>query len=123
MVGTKIKNVAKHMAQIMGSWEGQEMTHRTYTVVKDGMGREISRTPSDTTVSGVISSLPSKSELRGAGWVNEVNMIGFFLTTDIEEHDEIIWDSETFEVIKIHGNLYDINTAVCQTLELARIPN
>lgn len=122
MVGTNIKNFNKHLTQIFSTWEGMEVTLRTFTVSMDARGRQIGRSSADSTITGTISHLPQKSELRGAGWINETNMIGFFQTSSIEEHDHIIHGSNTYEVIKIHGTIYDIGTLVAQTVELAKVP-
>lgn len=121
MVGTQIKNFDKHMTQVFSTWEGISVTLRHFTDILDGRGQLVSTTHSDTTILGVISALPQKSELRGAGWINETNQIGFFQTTTILEHDHIVWGSDTYEVVKIHGLIYDINTAVAQTVELAKV--
>lgn len=121
MVGTQIKNLDKHLTQVFSIWEGLSVTLRHFTETLDERGQLVSSSSSDTTILGVISALPKKSELRGAGWINETNQIGFFQTTSILEHDHIIWGSDTYEVIKIHGLLYDINTAIAQTVELAKV--
>jgi len=118
---TIIRDFDKHLTQIFSTWEGMDITLRHFTISMDDMGRPIERSYVDSSIIGTISHLPQKSELRGAGWINETNMIGFFQTTTIEEHDHIIHDGNTYEVIKIHGTIYDVDTLVAQTVELAKV--
>jgi len=121
MTGTRIKGCAKHFAQIMNTWEGVSMTHRVFTETNNEIGELIGTSYTDNTVTGVISSLPKESSLRDAGWVDAKNLVGFFTDTSISEHDHIIFDGNTFEVVKIHGVLYDISTEVAITVELSNV--
>lgn len=121
MVGTRIKGAAKHIKQILRVWEGVPVVHRSHIETTNKVGEVISTTYTDNNIIGIISSLPKESQLRDAGWVDAKNLVGFFTDTSIKEHDHIIFKGNTFEVIKIHGILYDISEEVAITVELSNV--
>lgn len=117
----KLKQFAKHINHVFTSWEGLPIVHRRFTEQTDLVGRTTGRTHVDRIIRGTIGSLPEDSKLLDMGWLNRQNMVGFLLDTTVREHDQLIYDNQIYEVVKIHGRLLDIENEIAITAELARI--
>lgn len=125
---TTIKGAAKHFAQIFNSWEGVDMTLRKKTFVTDDNEQAVSSSNSDTTIKGVISSVPYTFEEAG-GAIENRQIKGVFLysgTMPVIE-DLIIDDSDgtdtTYIIVEIPFIDRDINNPVLITTTLREVPH
>lgn len=128
---TQIKGLAKHMNQILGRWEGIDMTLRKETVTLDPNGHPISVSKTDSTIKGVISAVSFELDNRFAGRMEDRSLRGLFLWTGDsatmpEVDDKIIDDTDgsnsMYTVIKILSLDFDIDAPVLLTCELQEVP-
>lgn len=117
----KVKQFRKHLTHIFNSWEGFTIVHRRFTETTDLVGRTAERTHIDRNIRGTIGSLPVDSKLLDMGWLNRQNMVGFLLDTQVREHDQLIYEKQIYEVVKVHGRVLDIEDEIAVTVELARV--
>ena len=121
MVGTVYKNLQRHITQILHKWEGEQITVRRQLPQKDKLGKVIGITTSTFEVLGTLGSIPLANENSVIGWLQSSNHSGLFLGVALQDKDTLLWKGYTYEVVKIH-QLLDLDTAVCTTAELMRIP-
>lgn len=121
MVGTVYKNLQRHITQILNKWEGEQITVRRQIPQKDKLGKVTSITTSTFEVLGTLGSIPLANENSVIGWLQSSNHSGLFLGVALQDKDTLLWKGYTYEVVKIH-QLLDLDTAVCTTAELMRIP-
>jgi len=128
---TNIKNFAKHMTQIFGSWEGIDMTLRKETIVNDPNGHPISKSNTDSTIKGVISAVSYKNDDKFAGKLEDRSVRGLFLwtgnTATMPEVEDKILDSsdgsnDMYVVVEILHVDWDISAPVLMTCELREVP-
>ena len=121
------------MNQIFNSslWEGVDFTLRKKTFVTDGNGGVVSSTDTDTTIKGVISSLPYANESM-AGYMENRQIKGVFLWTSSEAgmpqvEDRILDDTDgnnvTYVVVDIPNVDWDIGNPVLITTILREVPD
>lgn len=130
---TNIRGLAKHINQIFNTslWDGIDFTLRKKTFVTDENGNVISSTNTDTTVKGVISSVPfAKEEM--AGFVQDRQIRGVFLWTAAasgmpQVEDRILDDTDgnnvTYVIVEIPNVDWDIDNPVLITTILREVPD
>ena len=122
---TNIKGLSKHMNQIFNSslWEGVDFTLRKKIFITDGNGGVISSSDTDTTIKGVISSLPYANDDM-AGYMENRQVKGVFLWTPSSDNmpqieDRILDDTDgnnvTYVVVDIPHVDWDISNPVVIT--------
>jgi len=124
---TQKKGFKNHMEQIFGRWEGIDLTLRKYTNTKDGNGKIIERTKSESTIKGVFSSVPFDTEEAAGETENRlIRCLFLWAGTMPEKHNEIIDTSvdptKAYVIVDIPFVDCDIDEPVLITSDMREIP-
>lgn len=114
------KNFIVHLPWMMDR-EGESVTKRVETETTDETGRVIEVSLVDTAITAIIGMISKDDRLLSSGWLEYGDLVGLFYIADsIQEHDIIIKDGLSFEVIRTVTIEDDGGTALATTGYLRR---
>lgn len=120
-----IKGLAKHIAQIMDTWEGTSCTLNVKTVTYDGDGQITGVSYVPHTIIGTLPAMPKKIMEEDTGWIEDGEITSYFACSTVypSKDDRIIFGSQWFEVTETPLLDYDRGVAVGCLCKLRRVPN
>lgn len=120
-----VKGFAKHLAQIMDTWEGSTATHMVKTFTLDDDGQVTNTSYVSHTITGSFPAIPNGVNRSKVGYMSDGEITSYMAysapvpTID----DKIVFDGNWFEIMEEPKIDYDDEVPVGLSLVLRRVPN
>jgi hypothetical protein len=122
-----IKGFAKHLAQIMDTWEGSSATLKVKTSTLDTDGQVTAVAYASYSIIGSFPAMPHSVNRSKIGYMEEgtiTTYLQYDTTIPIPAiDDKIVFDGNWFEIMEEPKIDYDNEVPVGFSCELRRVPN